>query len=273
MNTPSLPIGINPLSSARLPENLCGITMDQLAAVARDPQSEAMKMVEAECSQGCGAKFTCVQVFAALTACEECRRKADEADALERAKKHWENLCPSGLRDTRTAHEDFPRAQYQQLKPWAGESSLFFYGDTRSGKTRLALLMLKRALLRRKYVGVLWPEDFESMKNSRDAASELKRYGTYDVLLLDDILLTGARDERLSGWLKNLLDYMIRHGRKWIVTSQIGGDDYKEQARKFGDIDKSDEKRIEALLGRLRENSQVVPFVKAMTAAVGEEAF
>lgn len=268
----NLPSGIAPVSAAPLPENLCGISMAQLAAIGQSPECAAMQMVEVECSQGCGAKFTCVKVFAALTACDACRKKSDEKDALDRAKKHWEHICPQGLRDTDRDHADFPRAQYEQLRSWIGDSSLFFYGDSRTGKTRLALLMLKRALLKGKFIGVLWPEDFDAMKNHRTPKEELHRYGAYDVLLLDDVLLSGARDERLSGWLKNLLDYMIRHKRHWIVTSQIGGDDYAEQARKFGDIDKSDEKRIEALLGRLRENSQVVPFTKAVPVGT-EEAF
>jgi DNA replication protein DnaC len=246
-----------------------------LAWLYNHPEHELMQEIETDCSQACGEKVTCKRLFAGQTACDACRKKWEEAAQLDRAKKHWEMICPEGFRDTNKGHEDFPKAQYEQTKAWAGESSLFLYGEPRTGKTRLAMLLLKRALLRGKWVGVLWPWDFAAIKNSRDTLEKLKEYGAYDVLLLDDVLLSGARDERLSGWLKELLEYMIQRKRQWILTSNVGGDDYLEQAKKFSDDGKlsaSDEARIKALLGRLRENSTVVPFAKAVAAA-GESVF
>jgi hypothetical protein len=65
---------------------------------------------------------------------------------------------------------------------------------------------------------------------------------------------------------------MIRQNHRWIVTSNIGGDDYLEAAKKFGNIDKSDESRIRGLVERIRESSTVVPFAKAVAAA-GESGF
>lgn len=261
------------LSALALPAEFGGATIQYFANLARNPNDDAVAMVEVPCSQGCGATIRCMRIFSARTACDECRAKWDGAEALLRAKKHWESICPPGMRDTDRDHPDFPKAQYNLLLPWAGDSSLLFFGESRTGKTRLALLMGKRALLKGKFVGVLWPEDFESMRTHREATQEMKAYARYDVLILDDVLLIGGRDERLSSWLKNLLDLLMRNKRHWIVTSQIGGPEYLEQARKFGDLSKSDEKRIDALLKRLTEQSQVVPFNKAVPITADERPF
>jgi DNA replication protein DnaC len=261
------------IATLGLPDEFGGASMQFFANLHRNPQDDAVAMIDVPCSQECGATIRCMRIFSARTACDECRKKWEKAEALQRAKKHWEDaICPPGMRDTDREHVDFPKAQYEMLKGWAGNSSLFFFGPTGAGKTRMALLLLKRILLKSKFGGVLWPEDFESMRTSRNATAELKQYGRFDVLLLDDVLLTGAKDDRLTSWLKNLLDYMMRHNHHWIVTSQIGGPAYLEQARQFGPLGKSDEKRIEAILSRLTKQSQVIPFNKAVPVA-GESAF
>jgi DNA replication protein DnaC len=261
----------NPTHIANVPMNgnLTGVSLAHLAWLHHHREDSLMQEVEVECSQGCGTRIRCIKAFAALTACDECRKKADEQDALDRAKKHWEHICPPAFRDTLKTHPDFPVAQYNELKDWTGEQSLFFYGDSRAGKTRLAMLLLKRALLRGHYVGVLWPEKLKAVKWSRETLELLEHYGRYDVLLMDDALLTGAQDERITDFLKDLIDYLMRFKRRFIITSQIGGDEYEAQADKFDNLTDADKKRIKALLERLREECRVVSFVKPV--AVGTD--
>lgn len=260
------------LSACNLPDVFAGVGSSQLAYLHRHPEHELNEVIEAPCAQGCGATITARRFFAGATSCDECRKKADEADALERAKKHWETICPPAFRDTLKTHPDFPRAAFDQLNDWSGEQSLFLFGDSRAGKTRAALLLLKRAMLRNHYVGVLWSERLKAVKFSRETLELVEMYGRYDVLLMDDALLTGAQDERITDFLKDLIDYLMRYKRRFIITSQIGGDEYEAQADKFDNLTAADKKRIHALLQRLREECRVVPFVKPV-AQPGEAHF
>jgi DNA replication protein DnaC len=249
-------------------DTLCGISLAGLAALI-DPTHPANKIVTAKCTR-CDATFPMPLFFSKCSACDDCRAKYLEADRLAACKDVWEEVCPPGFRNTDLKHADFPKAQWSELKEWTGSESLFFYGPSRQGKTRLALLMLKRAMLYgNKSIAALWPEDVDGVRHERDTRSLVIKWGSRDVLLLDDCLLSGATDERVSTFLKNLLDYRMRMNRHHIITSQVGSDDYKEQAAKFGKFTKSDEARIEALFARIRETCRVVPFVKPV--AVGTD--
>jgi hypothetical protein len=89
--------------------------------------------------------------------------------------------------------------------------------------------------------------------------------------LMDHALLSSARDERTTGFLKQLLDYRMRYERHSIITSQVGGDDYKDTAKKDGLIRKQDEARVDALLKRVRETFRLVSFVEATPTPNTEE--
>jgi DNA replication protein DnaC len=261
------------VANASLGDTVGRLSMAELAYLHNHPEHEARKLVKTACSQGCGETFEAMALFAGITCCDACRAKADKADAMERAKKHWESICPPAFRDTDRAHPDFPKAQWDDLKGWNGDESLFLFGDSRAGKTRLAMLLLKRAMLRNQFVGVLWPEQLKAMKWSRETLEKIQHYGRYDVLLLDDALLTGAADESTASFLKDLLDYMMRYKKHVIVTSQIGGAEYEEHSDKFGNATKADKKRAEALVARLRESCRVIPFVKPVAVAGQTEHF
>jgi hypothetical protein len=59
----------------------------------------------------------------------------------------------------------------------------------------------------------------------------------------------------------------LRFNRRFILTTQVGGDDVVEQAKKFGDdITAADKKRIEALNRRIREGARVIPFPRKSVA-------
>jgi len=258
-------------------EELGGMNILQLAHLARHPEHPALEIVDGECSQSCGTPIRASRLFMGLTACDACRAKAEEDEAMKRAKTHWEAICPPAFRDTNKLHADFPKAQLEQLSDWTGQQSLFFYGDTRAGKTRLAMLMLKRAMLKNHFVGVIWPEELDdASKGFEGKLSKLHEWARYDVLLLDDALLTCAGDEKTSTMLKNLLDLLIRQKKRFIITSQIGGDDWKEQAKQYvkkGErVTETSIARIDAAMGRIREECRVIPFVKPV-AADGEAHF
>jgi hypothetical protein len=238
-----------------------------------NPDNPANEVIEAPCSQGCGATVQVPRFWASMTACDECIAKATKKDALEKVKTYWEAICPPAFRDTDKKHADFPIGQYEATRAYRGEESLLLYGPSRTGKSRLAMLLIKRCLVRfGMHVGVLWPERLKSVKGLRDTLELVEKWGRYDLLLMDDALLSGAQDERVTDFLKDLLDYRMRFKRHHIITSQIGSDDYKEQADKFDNITKADMARVDALLKRVKETSRVIPFVPAKPKA-GEEVF
>ena len=261
------------LFSLSLGADLGDLTLAQLAQAHGNADHEFNRMVACKCTR-CQTDLVAPQLSAAIgVACDECRKKAKIADSMERSRIYWETLCPPSYQDTDKNHRDFPKLQYGATQDYAGEESLFFYGPSRSGKTRIAMLLLKRCLVRyNKHVGVLWPEVLKSVNHSRDVLEMVKAWGRYDVLLMDDSLLSGAHDERVTSFLKDLLDYRMRYKRHNIITSQIGGDDYKAQSDKFKNSTKADMERIEALLKRIKEVCRVVPFVEAMPSQ-GEQNF
>lgn len=237
-----------------------GMIMGELASLFRNPNQPAGEYVEVECSQKCGATITCMRFFADVTACDTCRHKYEENERVKRAKVYWESIIPPLFRETDIHHVDFPKAAYMQTKEYRGEKSLFLFGDSRTGKTRLGVVLLKRCLLHyNMHIGVLWPEHLKSVKSTREVLQMVEKWGRYDLLMLDDALLTGAQDERVADFLKDLIDYRMRYKRTNIITSQIGSVEYLEQGDKFGNMTKADKARIDALLKRIKETSEVVP--------------
>ena len=267
--------------------NLHNLTISKLAHLHNHPSHDLMKMVEVECHGRpnkddrlkripCAHKsrFMVMDLFAETTACDHCRNAAIHEDNIDKAKTYWESICPQSYRDTDKAHPGFPVAIYKTLSDYKGNESLFLYGPSRSGKSRSAVLLLKRCLLANKHVGCLWPEELKHAAHSyNDRLKYLREYARYDLLLLDDALLTGAQDEKIASFLKDLIDLLMRNKNHFIITSQIGGTDYKEQANKSDKTTKVDHDRIDALLGRIREVCRVVPFTQAATTTPAEQTF
>lgn len=260
---------------------LGGISIAGLASL-NDPKHEAMKPVKVKCHGRPDPKqppasgiripcphdeeFTVPLFFQTLSACDRCRAESDKANKLDAAKTYWEAICPPSYRDTDKTHAGFPKLQYEATRAFKGTESLLFYGPTRGGKTRLGMLLLKRCLVScNLHIGVLWPEQLKAVKGARDGLERIQQWGRYDVLLMDDALLTGATDDTITGWLKDLIDYRMRYNRHCIITSQVGSEDYKEQQGKWGEVSKSDKERVEALLARVRETCRVISFAKQET--------
>jgi len=261
-----------PIAQVDLPQEFGGISARTLGWLKHHPEHPAMQQVDTACAK-CGKPIRATAIFAKVTACDDCcaKYRTDERDAKFR--DYWRRTCPPAFEETDVNHEGFPRAQYDLLKDYQGTENLIFHGDTGTGKTRLAILTLRRLLFQNgTFVGILWPEKLKSVKWTHDRLEMVESWGRFDLLLLDDSLLTGAQDERIADFLKDLVDYRDRYNRRFILTTQVGGDDVVEQAKKFGDdITAADKKRIEALNRRIREGARVIPFPrKAVPANVDE---
>jgi DNA replication protein DnaC len=263
--------GVLPLGECGLTPMLGELSLNGLAEL-KDPTHPANEEIEVECPKGCGTRYTVKRFFQSFVCCDACSAKAIRAQQLEAYKTYWHSICPPAFIDTSREHADFPKGPYEQTRGYCGTSSLLLYGASGRGKTRLAMWLLKRCLTKfNQHVGVMWPEQLKHVKHAHDRMELVQKWGRYDVLLMDDALLTGAQDERVTDFLKDLLDLRMRHKRHQIITSQIGSEEYKEQADKFENITKADYKRVDALLRRVKEICTVVPFIAPPTT--GQEPF
>lgn len=243
-----------------------GVSIHTLAHLHTHRDDPAMNLVCAPCSQGCGTWLEGPYFFAAITACDACRAKADQAERVERSKVYWEAICPPSFRETKKDHPGFPTEQHLATQHWDGGESLFFKGPTGRGKTRLAIWLLRRCLWAfSQHVGIMWPEQLKAVRNERALLEWIGKWGRYDTLLLDDALMTAASDSRCAEALKDLVDYRQRYKRQNIVTSQIGEEDVAEQMDKFGKSTKADKEMVRALCRRLRETSRVIAFDQPAT--------
>jgi hypothetical protein len=229
---------------------------------------EANEVITTKCNQ-CGEVLTCRRIVAPFVACDSCIKNAKDAAALERHRKHWERVCPDLYRKTDTKHADFPASVWAGIKAsYDADSrqSFFFYGPSGSAKTRTAMLLLKRALLRQDcHVEVIWPEKLNRLTERAFDGGEtyFDRMAKVGLLLLDDALLTACREPKLMDALKLLIDARMRSELPTVVTSQIGSEDDLKDGKEYGEAKAADLERIKALLRRLREKFRVVSFAKA----------
>ena len=239
---------------------LGGISLNGLALINSRPDLPTAQMVEATCSK-CGAPVGKVmRIFSCSVACDRCVQEWQEKQATDRIKVIWSTLCPPAYRDTKTDHPGFPIDAWHSLTGWDGGKSLLLYGLTRTGKTRTAFMLLRRALARGMSCVVLWPEDIKELGAARDGgAGRLRTLANFDVILLDDSLLAASGEDRSVETLKQLIDLLLRHNRVFILTSQIGGSDMQAEASKYGGPSGTAVKRIQALAERIREVAQIVP--------------
>lgn len=237
-----------------------GCSMADLAAIIASPH--AQELVEAKCHH-CEAMIPTARIVAPFVACQDCINRLGNESKLKRYKAYWETICPERFRHTEVTHADFPRTIWEGIKrDDVGGQSYFLIGPSRTGKTRIAFLLLKLALLRDQYVGVLWPEKIQSLKSNFDTVT-FDKFAAYDVLLFDDALLTACREAKLLESVKQLLDVRMRHNRASIFTSQIAEAGVKS-GKEFGDLKEADLQRIDALILRLREDCKVVSFATAV---------
>lgn len=260
-------------SCIELIQPLPPVSVGILAYLHNHPEHEFNDMVETDCHGRpgtepggpripcqLGAKVECRKWFVGSIACDDCRALAAEETALRIHREKWAALCPKMFRETDLKHPDFPKAQHELTKEYAGTNSILLLGPTRSGKTRLAFILLKRCLhFHGKEIGVMWDENLQDTKSGFKSREELiEKWGRFDVLLIDDGLLSGGRDEKITSFLKSLLDFIHRNGRHVIITSQLTGDDYIEELKKFDNgrgsrSTEGDAARVAAVLSRIRE--------------------
>jgi DNA replication protein DnaC len=252
-----------------------GVQIAQLASLIDHPESN--ELVSIVCNDGrhtrarCETMIECRKIVSPFVACDPCIAKAAQDAATKMHKDYWESICPAQFRKTDVTRQDFPLAIYKEAKAIDPTKSLFLYGPSDTGKTRVAMLLLKRRLHLGKRVGILWPEKVSTLKTGYDD-SQLEKYAAYDVLLMDDTLLAASRDSKLIENIRQLIDMRLRAERPFIFTSQIGSEDDLVKGSAFGDAKAADVERVKSLLKRLRSDCQIIPFAQAVPED-GEKPF
>ena len=255
--------------------------------------------------QDCGAKV--VMAFEVLAMfprqqCEACEARArgeivsKAAPAAPVSDAQWrldrwekgepakdiEPLCPPCFRDTT---EDRLREVWgmhlDKVLGWSPKSSkgLLLGGASGAGKTRAMFLLFRRLWLDGHEVRVVFPDELHdlALKSSRDGerAPTIRRLCRPLALGLDDALLTGAADERIQSFLKDLSDARYRQCKPLFITSQVSRVEYVKEADKFANLGAAGMKRLEGLMRRFNATMTVVrPFIdrEAASAQAGETA-
>lgn len=242
------------------------VSLGSLGEMIASPQAQLV--VKAKCRQ-CGCELETIAINTPFVACDACIAKHRKDERTKRHREFWEGLCPASYRDTDIARADFPAAIWQEVKAEYDakpDQSWFLYGPTGAAKTRLAMLLMKRALHRKDLnVQVIWPERLAGLTRTsfNEGESYFDRMAKVGMLLLDDALLTSCRESKLIDAVKMLIDARMRANLPTIITSQIGTEEDLAGGKEYGEAKPADLERIKALLRRIRETFRIVPFAKA----------
>lgn len=179
--------------------------------------------------------------------CSEVMREQAREDNAKMAKsrkskrllREWKEICPSLYLESDP--EQLP-GQGKKCNDWLmkwkyGPLGLWLRGDTGSGKTRLATMLLRRLHLEGWKVHFLTHCEFseQSRKYSFEPPTERVRWfnhlTTVDVLLLDD-LGKEKFTEKPESDLFNLVDSRSSNEKPMIVTSNLSGRELEEKMSK-----------------------------------------
>ena len=263
MSFDSLPVAR--MAQSCLPDTILGgISFNGLSRMANDPDSPLNALTEAFCTKCEKPIGRVLKLFEFSCACDQCRDQWTQDEQIKKCKLQWELLCPAGYRDTTNKHPDFPTALWAKapLLGWKGDlkdRSLVLLGDTRAGKTRSAMLLLKRALLSGNTVAILWPEELRELSGLR-TLEQLRALAAHNVILMDDTIQAAMGEDKLIEIVKQLVDLIMRNKHRFILTTQVGGDD--SDASKYGGPTSAQVKRASALYERIRESAETVSFPK-----------
>lgn len=217
--------------------------------------------------QTCGQSFSYEPVMMdgkemfSLKRCDPCVEKAkaeqqakDEAIELNHLLVEWDFLVPPLYRATDPTM--LPQEPLSKVMAWKfGPKGLVIHGNTGTGKTRAAALLLKRIHLQdRKTIAAFFGNSFAHECGRRflhgggeEWIAELSRF---DVLFLDDFG-KNKFTERVEAEQFGLIERRISHLRPVILTTNFIG---KTLAGKMS------EDRAEPLIRRLREFCDDVAF-------------
>jgi DNA replication protein DnaC len=196
---------------------------------------------------------------------EESRRLEEEKRETERTmqiaidhEKLWCKTCPAIYRATDIDQLPDPKTTLRVTAWEYGPKGLLLHGESRTGKTRSAWLLLRRLFDEKRSImawdGIGW--FFEVGRAFRDiehADKWLSIIAKVDVLFLDDIFrgrMTDAQDMALWG----VIERRMSSGKPCIVTTNATGETLEARCGPS----------VIPIIARLRECCEAVTFKTAM---------
>ncbi len=238
--------------------------------LANDDQEtwKSAPMVKWNCPD-CGKTDSINAVLHAVTPhglCDECvdRRQGIERKSIriiEKEDQVKELIPPIYLE---TDPDRLPYPQRQEVMDWKipadkrDTKGVWIVGDTRTGKTRMLCLLLRRLIREGKSVktffhGSFGDELLEVIRSERSFRAWKRKITGADILAIDD-LFSFKMTERVEASIFEILDERIAWHRPTFVTTQLTKTDAKER---FASL-----KRWEAFFARIREYFHVVTTTK-----------
>lgn len=219
---------------------------------------EGSEMVAAKCNH-CDTILRCTKLISAFVACEPCITRVKAQQKRESLRAYWGKVCPPFFQDTSTTRLGWPRERWAKVMAVPPGKSIFLHGPSGTHKTRMALVKMQNLMNDAENglsVKVVWPEQLEHFKGY-GSENRMAALAEYDVILLDDPLLTACRDAKLADALKHIIDLLMRNKVTFIITSQLGESEFLS-GNSYGDLKASDKERGAAIMRRIKEICEVI---------------
>lgn len=192
----------------------------------------------------CGQPFTAQplvihgRVFYPKAYCDPCVERHEQAQALDRERRKaarlaetWERICPPIYRDTDPSRLPCAPACQEAVLRWQyGPRGLLLHGPTRSGKSRLAFLLLSRLhhIEQRKIAAITstaFSHQVSALFGDGGGKGEafIDRLASIEVLLIDDIG-KGRLTDRVEAEFFHVIEHRCAHLLPTILTTNLTGD-------------------------------------------------
>ena len=221
-------------------------------------------MIDIPCNQDCGRivnveKYV-IDHWGAVT-CDQCCKGARTRDQLQQsiAVDNTYNIIPPAYRNF--VDLEYPQESFEAFKSvvsWKmSDQGMYVMGNTRKGKTRAIMELLKRLIKVDKVndITLIWMGDLKD--KITDLSTEKKRtqykweLKNTNLLVLDDVFNDNMTESLLS-FIFSVVDYRLNYKKPIIFSSNLTGD----RLRDLG----GDKHKASALYQRIKETCNVVWF-------------
>lgn len=163
-------------------------------------------------------------------------------------------------------YEDFNASKYPQesmenlrkVVSWKpGSQGMYIMGDTRKGKTRAVMELVKRLVNDMKVddITIIWMGELKDkitdLANERNRLAYKNELKNTNILIMDDIF-NDSMTEGLGSFIFSVMDHRLNYKKPTIISSNLTGSMVKDLG--------SEKHRANAMYQRIKESCEVVWF-------------